>query len=248
MNELTGRVAFVTGASGLVALPAIALATSTIRCGAGVIEPVSIHPGQIAMFASALQEMSGGCFILGLGAGSDAFFHLAGLAAPAPVPRTRNAILVIRALPLCLPPRHVLRVRDQIAVGAAARRSVEDLDIVASLWTAVDDDREVARGLLARQIARYAGSLSMEALAAYGFDPDVFARTQRILDSEGEAAATASVCPHMLDLGIAGSAADVITGAAELLAMTESCSVEAALARAYAPPAGSDVLVCRLPA
>lgn len=273
------------GESGLVALPAIALATSTIRFGSGVIDPVSIHPGQIAMFASALQEMSGGRFILGLGSGSDAFFRLAGLAAPAPVPRTRNAILAIRALtqgrsprglkgvtdewaenarlrlhrpvpiyvgamgprmldltgrladgalPLCLPPRHVLRVRDQIAAGAAAAgRSMDDLDIAACLWTAVDDDRAVARGLLARQIARYAGSLSMDALAANGFDPEEFARTQRILDSGGEAAATTSVSPRMLELGIAGSAADVITGAAELLAMGVRHI-------SFGPPLGSD--------
>lgn len=273
------------GESGLVALPAIALATSTIRFGSGVIDPVSIHPGQIAMFASALQEMSGGRFILGLGSGSDAFFRLAGLAAPAPVPRTRNAILAIRALtqgrsprgikgvtaewaetarlrlhrpvpiyvgamgprmldltgrladgalPLCLPPRHFLRVREQIAAGAAAAgRSIDDLDIAACLWTAVDDDRAVARDLLARQIARYAGSLSMEALAANGFDPEEFARTQRILDSEGEAAATASVSPRMLDLGIAGSAADVITGAAELLAL-------GVRHLSFGPPQGTD--------
>lgn len=273
------------GESGLVALPAIALATRTIHLGAGVIDPVSIHPGQIAMFASALQELSGGRFLLGLGAGSDAFFRRAGIAAPAPVPRTRNAILAIRALthgespkgikgvtaawaenarlrfhhpvpiyvgamgprmldltgrladgalPLCLPPRHVRRVREQIAAGAAAAgRSVEDLDIAACLWTSVDPDREIARRLLARQIARYAGSLSVDALAANGFDPDEFARTQHILDSEGEAAATASVSPRMLALGIAGSAADVIAGAAELLAMGVRHV-------SFGPPLGSD--------
>ena len=60
------------GESGLVALPAIAMATSTIRIGSGVIDPVSIHPGQIAMFAASLQELSGGRFLLGLGSGSDA--------------------------------------------------------------------------------------------------------------------------------------------------------------------------------
>jgi 5,10-methylenetetrahydromethanopterin reductase len=125
-------------------------------------------------------------------------------------------------------------VREQIAAGAAAAgRSVADLDIAACLWTAVDDDRAVARGLLARQIARYAGSLSMQALAANGFDPEEFARTQRILDSAGEAAATAAVSPRMLDLGIAGSAADVIDGAAELLAM-------GVRHLSFGPPLGTD--------
>lgn len=273
------------GESGLVALPAIAMSTRTIRFGSGVIDPVSIHPGQIAMFASALQELSDGRFLLGLGSGSDAFFRMAGIAAPAPVPRTRDAILAIRALtqgqsprgikgvtaewaenarlrfhrpvpiyvgamgprmldltgrladgalPLCLPPQHVLRVRAQIAAGAAAAgRSVEALDIAACLWTSVDDDRETARQLLARQIARYAGSLSTDALAANGFDPEEFARTQRILDSEGETAATASVSRRMLELGIAGSATDVITRVSELLAMGVSHI-------SFGPPLGSD--------
>ena len=196
---------------------------------------------------------------------------MAGLTAPAPVQRTRNAIVAIRALtrgdsprglkgvtdewtenarlrvhrpvpiyvgamgprmldltgrladgalPLCLPPRHLLRVRDQIAAGAtAAGRSVEDLDIAACLWTSVDDDRALACRLLARQIARYAGSLSVDALLANGFDPDEFANTQRILDSEGETAATDSVTPKMLELGIAGSASDVITSVTELISM-----------------------------
>lgn len=274
------------GESGLVALPAIAMATSTIRIGSGVIDPVSVHPGQIAMFASSMQELSGGRFLLGLGSGSDAFFRLAGLAAPAPpVPRTRDAILAIRALtqgrsprgtkgvaaewaenarlrvhhpvpiyvgamgprmldltgrladgalPLCLPPQHFRRVHGQIAAGAAAAgRSVHDLDIAACLWTSVDNDPEVARRLLARQIARYAGSLSTEALAANGFDPDEFARTQRILDGEGEAAATASVSPRMLALGIAGGAADVVAGARELLALGVRHV-------SFGPPLGSD--------
>ncbi len=273
------------GESGLVALPAIAMATSTIRIGSGVIDPVSIHPGQIAMFAASLQELSGGRFLLGLGSGSDAFFRLAGIAAPAPVPRTRNALLAIRALtqggsprgikgvtaewaenarlrfhhpvpiyvgamgprmldltgrladgalPLCLPPQHYRRVHAQIAAGAAAAgRSADGLDIAACLWTSVDDDGAVARTLLARQIARYAGSLSVDALTANGFDPDEFARTQRILDSEGEAAATASVSPRMLALGIAGSAADVVTQAAELLHMGVRHI-------SFGPPLGSD--------
>ncbi len=273
------------GESGLVALTAIAMSTSTVRFGSGVIDPVSIHPGQIAMFASALQDLSDGRFILGLGSGSDAFFRMAGVAAPAPLARTRDAILAIRALtqglspkgikgvtaewmenarlrfhrlvpiyvgamgprmldltgrladgalPLCLPPQHFRRVHVQIAAGAAAAgRSVDDLDIAACLWTSVDDDRDVALRLLARQIARYAGSLSMDALAANGFDPDEFNRTQRILDSDGEAAAIASVSPRMLELGIAGSAADVITRITELLAMGVRHI-------SFGPPLGSD--------
>jgi len=273
------------GESALVALPAIAMSTSTIRFGSAVIDPVSIHPGQIAMFASGLQELSGGRFNLGIGSGSDAFFRMAGIEAPAPVARTRNAILTVRALtqgrspkgikgvsadwaanarlrfhrpvpiyvgamgprmldltgrladgalPLCLPPTQFRRVHEQIAAGAiAAGRSVDDLDIAACLWTSVDDDPDIARRLLARHIARYAGSLSLDALVANGFDPDEFDRTQRILDTDGEAAATGSVSPRMLELGIAGGTADVITRITELLAMGVRHI-------SFGPPLGSD--------
>ena len=58
-------------------------------------------------------------------------------------------------------------------------------------------------------------------------------RAQVVCGSEGEAAATASVSPRMLDLGIAGSAADVITGAAELLALGVRHI-------SFGPPLGSD--------
>lgn len=273
------------GEPGLVALTAIAMSTSTIHFGSAVIDPVSLHPGQIAMFASGLQDVSGGRFILGLGSGSDVFFKMAGIEAARPVPRTREAILAVRALtqgrspagiegvsagwaenaklrfhrpvpiyvgsmgprmldmtgkladgalPLCLPPTHFRRVHEQIAAGAiAAGRSVDDLDIAACLWTSVDDDAEVARRLLARHIAIYAGSLSVDALVASGFDPDEFARTQRIYDTEGEDAAVESVSAKMLELGIAGGAAEVITQVTELLDMGVRHI-------SFGPPLGSD--------
>ena len=69
------------------------------------------------------------------------------------------------------------------------------------------------------EVHKEAGSLSVDALLANGFDPDEFANTQRILDSEGETAATDSVTPKMLELGIAGSASDVITSVTELISM-----------------------------
>lgn len=273
------------GEPGLVALSAIAMSTSTIGFGSAVIDPVSLHPGQIAMLASGLQDLSDGRFVLGLGAGSDVFFKMAGIESARPVPRTREAILAIRALtqgrspmgipgvsagwtenatlrfhrpvpiyigamgprmleltgrlgdgalPLCLPPGQFRRIHEQIAAGAiAAGRSMDDLDIAACLWTSVDDDPDVARRLLARHIARYAGSLSVDALADNGFDPDEFDRTQRIFDADGEAAAIGSVSPRMLELGIAGGAADVITRITELRDM-EVRHIS------FGPPLGSD--------
>ena len=88
----------VFGRPGLVQLAAIAMRTTRIRFGSGVIDPVTIHPAQIAMFASGLQDLSGGRFLLGLGAGSDVFFSWAGLTPPPPVVRTREAVVAIREL------------------------------------------------------------------------------------------------------------------------------------------------------
>lgn len=88
----------IFGASGLVHLAAIAMKTSRIRFGSGILDPVSLHPAQIAMYASELQELSGDRFLLGLGAGSDVFFSWAGIEPVTPVRRTREAVVAIREL------------------------------------------------------------------------------------------------------------------------------------------------------
>jgi 5,10-methylenetetrahydromethanopterin reductase len=84
--------------SGIVPVTLALDATSTIRVGTSVLNPVSLHPAEIAMLASNLQELSGGRFQLGLGAGSDVFLGWAGLAPEAPVTRTARAIVELRAL------------------------------------------------------------------------------------------------------------------------------------------------------
>ncbi|GAB6896968.1 LLM class flavin-dependent oxidoreductase [Kineosporia succinea] len=257
------------GEPGLVTLAAIALRTTRIRFGSGVIDPVSLNPAQIAMFASGLQEISGDRFLLGLGAGSDVFFSWAGITPPKPVVRTREAVLAIRelthgrtpagvpgtgehwtpnarlryhrpvpiyigamgpkmldltgriadgALPLCLPPRHVYGVVEQLRAGAAKTgRTIDDLDVAACVWASISDDRDEARTLMARHIALYSGSLSTDALAANGLDPQEFARTQKLMLEGREDDAVASVTDSMLQLGIVGGAGDVIEQCAQLI-------------------------------
>jgi 5,10-methylenetetrahydromethanopterin reductase len=86
------------GTPGIAGLASMLMATSRIKVGSGVLDPVSIHPAQLAQLASGFQEISGDRFILGLGAGSDVFFSWAGLTPPRPVPRTREAVIAIREL------------------------------------------------------------------------------------------------------------------------------------------------------
>ncbi len=84
--------------SAPVLLAAASAATSRIALGAGVFNPVSMHVSEIAMAAATLHEVSGGRFLVGIGAGADRFLDWAGLASPPPAPRTRKAIVELRSL------------------------------------------------------------------------------------------------------------------------------------------------------
>jgi 5,10-methylenetetrahydromethanopterin reductase len=81
-----------------VLLAAAARVTKRIALGAGVFNPVSQHVSEIAMAAASLHELSGGRFLLGIGAGADRFLEWAGLRADPAVARTRRALLQLRAL------------------------------------------------------------------------------------------------------------------------------------------------------
>ncbi len=83
---------------GLATLTVMLMATDRLKVGSGVLDPVTIHPGQIAQFASGLQWLSNDRFICGSGAGSDEFFKWASIPVAKPVPRTSEAIIAIRAL------------------------------------------------------------------------------------------------------------------------------------------------------
>jgi 5,10-methylenetetrahydromethanopterin reductase len=63
-----------------------------------VLNPYSVHPAEIAMAAATLQEVSRGRFLLGLAAGATDFLQWAGIERPAPLRRTREAIVAIREL------------------------------------------------------------------------------------------------------------------------------------------------------
>ncbi len=83
---------------GMATLTALLMATEQVKVASGVFDPVTFHPGQLAQQASALQLLSGGRFILGIGAGSDAYYRKASIPHDKPVPRTREALSAIRSL------------------------------------------------------------------------------------------------------------------------------------------------------
>ena len=84
--------------SAPVTLAVAAERTTRIHLGAGIMNPYSVHPAELAMMAATLQEVSGGRFLLGLGAGAEEFLAWAGLERPRPLARTRAALDALRVL------------------------------------------------------------------------------------------------------------------------------------------------------
>jgi 5,10-methylenetetrahydromethanopterin reductase len=77
---------------------ALAVRTERIALGIAVMNPYSVHVSELAMVAATAQEVSGGRFRLGLGAGAEQFLGWAGLGRPRPLAVTRTAVVVLRAL------------------------------------------------------------------------------------------------------------------------------------------------------
>ncbi|WP_432504522.1 LLM class flavin-dependent oxidoreductase [Kineococcus arenarius] len=84
--------------SGLVPVVLALEATSHLQVGSSVLNPVTLHPAEIAMITANLQELSAGRYLLGLGAGSQVFLRWAGLQPDTPVARTRRGLRAVRAL------------------------------------------------------------------------------------------------------------------------------------------------------
>jgi len=77
---------------------ALAARTGRIGLGIAVMNPYSVHVSELAMAAATVQEVSGGRFLLGLGAGAEQFLGWAGIARTRPLATTRAALAVLRAL------------------------------------------------------------------------------------------------------------------------------------------------------
>ncbi len=84
--------------SAPVVLAAVAQATERIEIGTCILNPYSMHPAEIAMAAATLDELSGGRFNLGLGAGAEEFLKWVGVARERPLATTRAALLQLRAV------------------------------------------------------------------------------------------------------------------------------------------------------
>lgn len=70
--------------SAPVILTAVAAATSRIEIGTCILNPYTLNPAEIAMFAATLDEYSDGRFNLGISAGAEDFLGWIGIEAAAP--------------------------------------------------------------------------------------------------------------------------------------------------------------------
>jgi 5,10-methylenetetrahydromethanopterin reductase len=84
--------------SAPVLLSAAVARTETIALGCGIFNPYTVHPAELAMIATSLQELSGGRFRLGLAAGAAQFLEWAGIEQRRPLRTTRAALEAVRAL------------------------------------------------------------------------------------------------------------------------------------------------------
>ncbi len=84
--------------SAAVILTAAAAATSRIQIGSSIFNPYTIHPAELATFAAALDEFSGGRFLLGLSSGAGEFFKWVGISADKPRTAVAETIAAINRL------------------------------------------------------------------------------------------------------------------------------------------------------
>lgn len=82
-------------------LTQVALSTEHIEVGSGILNPYTIHPAEIAMMAATMDEISGGRFLLGLGAGAGDFLSWVGIEQSRPLTQTRLSLIAIRRLLDC---------------------------------------------------------------------------------------------------------------------------------------------------
>ncbi len=84
--------------SATVILSAVAMATSRIEIGSCILNPFTIHPSEIAMLSTTLDELSGGRFNLGISSGAEEFMRWLGMEFNYPRSRVLDAIAAINKL------------------------------------------------------------------------------------------------------------------------------------------------------
>jgi 5,10-methylenetetrahydromethanopterin reductase len=82
----------------VAALALMATRTTTVALGTAVVSPYLRHPALLASTAATIAEISGGRFILGVGAGGYEFATQLGLPIPRPLGATAETVSIVRQL------------------------------------------------------------------------------------------------------------------------------------------------------
>jgi 5,10-methylenetetrahydromethanopterin reductase len=140
-------------------------------------------------------------------------------------------------LPLLFPPEYYRQVAERVAQGAAsAGRSHAELDLAACIWVSIAAEQADAEAPLREKIAYYGHAFSAEILGRLGLSHADFAEIDRLVQIEGDMArAAALVTPAMLQIGIAGTAKQLIPRLEDLVAA-------GARHLSFGPPLGPDPL------
>src|ERR1700716_3801554 len=86
-----------TGTAGFTPRSRSVPVTERLRLATGVVNPFTRGPGVLAQTAAAMQEASGGRFVLGLGASSDVIVErFNGLHFERPLTKMRDAVAALR--------------------------------------------------------------------------------------------------------------------------------------------------------
>ena len=140
-------------------------------------------------------------------------------------------------LPLLFPPEHYQNVLPHIKGGADyAGRGIADIDIAACVWCSISEDRTRAEAVLKDKIAYYGHALSPTILVQLGLKRDDFIDIQQAIMTENNPTkARALVTEQMLNIGIVGTAADLIERLEGLVALGANHI-------SLGPPLGPDIL------
>ncbi len=221
---------------------AIASGTSALRIGMGILNPFVRHPATIAMELGALEEISGGRIVLGIGAGFRMWIEgQLGIHYARPEAAMREPIEIVRALfrggnvtykgkvfkisDLNLhfrPPRAIvpayLGVLGPGAVNAG--RKLDDFEVCANLFISISGDERAARDAVKPLIAMMLSFMRNQAdhpmFAVAGFEPAEIRQFGEAM-SRGESAVPLVTDKFVDAFAVAGSPERCRDGIASML-------------------------------
>lgn len=123
-------------------------------------------------------------------------------------------------LPLLLPPESYYSARDNALRGMKDRKlRGEKFDLVGSIWISASNNRSAARDTLSQKVAYYGQAMNPGLLHDLGLTNEDFEPiTQALIVERDEQKAMALVTDAMLNVGIVGGSAEIISRLEPLVA------------------------------